>query len=133
MNPIGLLLNGVTGVAKTYIERKTQIDAAKHEARLTELKIQSDVEGYKAQWEAKAADGMSSSWKDEYLIIVLTTPVWAVIYAVAFNQPELLDRVEHAMHALGMLPDWFQYLLYAGVLSSFGLKGVDKVMSMRNK
>lgn len=133
MNPFGLILNGVTGVAKTWIERKTQIDAAKHEAKLTELKIQSDVEGYKAQWEAKAAESMSSSWKDEYLIIVLTTPVWAIVYAVAFDDPYTLERVEHGMHALGLLPEWFQYLLYAGVLSSFGLKGADKLMQLRKK
>jgi len=42
-----------------------------------------------------------------------------------------MDRVHDAFNALGNLPEWYQYLLFVAVTSSFGIKGADKLMKLR--
>jgi hypothetical protein len=41
--------------------------------------------------------------------------------------------MNEAFSALNQLPDWYQYLLFIAVTASFGVKGADKIMSMRGK
>jgi hypothetical protein len=77
------------------------------------------------------ADATSSSWKDEYLIVLLTLPLWSMAYAVAFDSPEVVDRVKEVFTTLGELPEYYQYLLYVAVLASFGIKGADKLMGLK--
>ncbi len=77
------------------------------------------------------AEASSKSWKDEYLIIVLTLPVLFIGYGVAVDDVTVISRVQQAFEALSKLPEWYQYLLYIAISSSFGIKGVSKLMGMR--
>ena len=73
----------------------------------------------------------SSSWKDEYLIIVLTLPVLFIGYGVAVDDVTVIDRVQQAFEALSGLPEWYQFLLYIGCTASFGIKGADALMKLK--
>jgi hypothetical protein len=86
-----------------------------------------------ANWESKMAEASASSWKDEYLVILLTSPVVAIMYGAMTDSPEIIDRVKHGLETLELLPDWLSYLLYVAVTASFGVKGADKIMKMRGK
>jgi len=39
--------------------------------------------------------------------------------------------VSSAFKALEQLPEWYQYLLFIAISSSFGVRGVGKIMNMR--
>jgi hypothetical protein len=52
-------------------------------------------------------------------------------YAVAFDDPAVLDRVHASFDALSNLPEWYSYLLFIAVSASFGIRGADKLMKMR--
>jgi hypothetical protein len=86
-----------------------------------------------ADWESKMADASSSSWKDEFWTIVLAIPVFMVGYAIAANDVSVIDRVAEGFEALDKLPEWYQYLLFIAISSSFGIRGAGKIMEMRGK
>ena len=52
-------------------------------------------------------------------------------YAIAANDVTVIDRVSAAFIALEELPEWYQYLLFIAISSSFGIRGVGKLMNMR--
>ena len=116
----GTVLGGVVDLAKGWVKGKAEERKIKHEVKLEKLRTDAD-------WEARMADATKSSWKDEYLIVLLTLPLWSLAYAVTFDAPEVTQRVKEVFIVLAELPEYYQYLLYAAVLASFGLKIKDMV------
>ena len=117
-------MGGVVDLAKGWVKGKAEEQKVKQEVKLEKLRTDAD-------WEARMADATRSSWKDEYLIVLLTLPLWSLAYAVAFDSPEVIDRVKQVFTTLSELPEYYQYLLYVAVLASFGIKGAGALMKMR--
>jgi len=119
-----LLLGPVADLAKGYLSNKAEQSKAKHEAKMNV--IQND-----ADWEAKMVDASANSWKDEFWTCILAIPIFMVGYAIIVNDMSVIHRVEQAFAALNDLPEWYQYLLFIAISSSFGIKGASKLMGMR--
>ena len=77
------------------------------------------------------AKGSQDSWKDEFWTIILSIPIFMVGYAIAANDITVIDRVNAAFLALSQLPEWYQYLLFIAISSSFGIRGVSKLMTLK--
>lgn len=120
------LIAPIANLAGGYLKNKAEEKQAKHKAKMSMIKNDAD-------WESKMAEASKDSWKDEYFTICLSLPLFFIGYAVAANDPAIIDRVKDGFAALGELPDWYQYLLFIAVSSSFGIKGADKIMSLRKK
>ena len=118
------LIGPIANLASGYLSNKHEQAQAKHQAKLQV--IQND-----ADWESKMADASANSWKDEWFAILLSAPIVAVLYGVGFNDPAVMGRVHDAFEALGNLPEWYLYLLFIAVTSSFGIRGADKLMKLR--
>jgi hypothetical protein len=118
------LLGPVADLGKTYLSNRAEEKAAKHQAKIKV--IQND-----ADWEAKMADASSNSWKDEFWTVILAAPIFFVGYAIAVNDLTVIDRVKEAFIALDTLPEYYQYLLFIAISSSFGIKGVSKIMELK--
>ncbi len=118
------LIGPITGLVGGYFKNKAEETQAKHQAKMSV--IQND-----ADWESKMADASASSWKDEFWTIVLSIPVFMVGYAIIANDTSVIDRVHLGFSALSTLPEWYQYLLFIAISSSFGIRGASKIMSMR--
>lgn len=118
------LISPITNLVGGYLNNKHEQAQAKHQAKLQV--IQND-----ADWESKMADASANSWKDEWFALLLSAPIVAVMYGVGVNDLTVMDRVHDAFDALGNLPEWYQYLLFVAVTSSFGIKGADKIMKLR--
>lgn len=126
MNIFATLLGPVADLGKTYLTHRAEEKQAKHEAKMNV--IQND-----ADWEAKMADASASSWKDEFWTIILAIPIFMVGYAIIVDDMTVVDRTKQAFQTLSDLPEWYQYLLFIAISSSFGLKGASKLMEMRKK
>ena len=124
MSIFSKLLEPVTDIAKTYLGNRAEEKAAKHQAKMNV--IQND-----ADWEAKMAEASSSSWKDEFWTIILAAPIFFVGYAIAVDDLTVIARVKEGFIALDTLPEYYQYLLFIAISSSFGIKGVSKIMELR--
>lgn len=118
------LLGPVADLGKTYLSNKAAEKQAKHEAKMNV--IQND-----ADWEAKMADASNNSLKDEFWTIILAIPIFMVGYAIIADDMTVIDRVQQAFSTLNDLPEWYQYLLFIAISSSFGIKGASKLMGMR--
>lgn len=120
------LIAPVANLASGYLKNKAEEKQAKHKAKMS--MIEND-----ANWESKMVDASANSWKDEFWTIVLATPVFMVGYAIVANDLTVIDRVHEGFSALSTLPEWYQYLLFICISSSFGIRGASKLMNMRSK
>lgn len=124
MSLFSMLVGPVANLAKTYLTNKAEEKQAVHTRKLTS--INND-----AEWESKMADASKDSWKDEFWTIVLAAPVFMIGYSIAVDDPAIILRVGESFAVLGTLPEWYQYLLFIAISSSFGIRGVGKIMSMK--
>ena len=114
----------IANIAGGYLKNKAEEKQAKHKAKMSMIENDAD-------WESKMVDASANSWKDEFWTLVLATPVFMVGYAIVVNDISVIDRVHQGFDALAQLPEWYQYLLFIAISSSFGIKGVSKIMNMR--
>ena len=124
MNILSSIIGPIAGLAKGYLSNKAEEKQAKHQAKMSV--IQND-----ANWESKMADASKDSWKDEFWTIVLAAPVFMIGYSIAVDDPAIIVRVGESFAVLGTLPEWYQYLLFIAISSSFGIRGVGKIMDMK--
>lgn len=69
------ILNGITGAYKSRQERKTVEKTAKAKLEIAKDKSSTKVTLTDAEWETIAASKQDSTWKDEYVTLVITAPV----------------------------------------------------------
>ena len=124
MSILTALIGPIADVGKTFLNNRAEEKQAKHKAKMSV--IQND-----ANWEAKMADASSSSLKDEFWTIILAIPIFMVGYAIIAADMSIIDRTKQAFQTLNELPEWYQYLLFICISSSFGIKGASKLMDMR--
>ena len=118
------LLGPIADIGKTFLNNRAEEKQAKHQAKMSV--IQND-----ANWEAKMADASSHSWKDEFWTIILAIPIFMVGWAIATDDMSVVTRVEASFKALSELPEWYQYLLFIAISSSFGIRGAKSLMELR--
>ena len=114
----------VADLAGGFLKNKAEQSKAVHEAKMKVIQNDGD-------WENKAIDASANSWKDEFWTLVLSVPIFMIGYSIVVGDPEIVVRVESGFAALSNLPEWYQYLLFIAISSSFGIKGVSKLMSLR--
>ena len=92
-----------------------------------QAKVAERVAAGEVEWEKSMADNTDSSWKDEFALVVLLAP------AILVFIPSLTEHVRAGFEVLNTLPDWYQYLLFIAVSSSFGIKGAGQAMKLMGK
>ncbi len=107
-----------------WLNNRAEQKAAEHKRKLSIIENDSN-------WEAIMAESSKDSWKDEFWTIVLSIPIFMIGYAIAFGDTQIIDRVHLGFEALTKLPEWYQYLLFIAISSSFGIRGVSKLMNLR--
>lgn len=120
------LIGPLASLATQWFSNRAEVAKAKHERKLNEIANDAD-------WESKAIEGAMYSWKDEWWTIVLSLPVIFLMVGVGMGDAELIAKVKEVFAIMSTLPEWYQYLLYIAVLASFGIKGVDKMMTFKGK
>jgi len=119
ISPIASLLGQVL---KNRSEEKTAVHTAKMQI------IQNN-----ASWEQLMATASATSWKDEWFTLLLSAPVVALMWGISVNDVEILYRIGIAFEELNKLPDWYQYLLFMAVSASFGIRGADKLIALKDR
>ena len=118
------LIGPISNLVGGYMKNKAEEKQAKHQAKINV--IQND-----ANWEQTMAAASGNSYKDEFWTLVLSLPLFMVGYAIASGDTSVIDRVHLGFAALSELPEWYQYLLFIAISSSFGIRGVSKLMDLR--
>jgi|TARA_R100000315_G_C5175278_1_gene101356 hypothetical protein len=125
------LVTPLAGIVGNYMESRAAVSKAKVQAKVAKVEAEAEVSkkiaAGEVDWENTMADATKESWKDELSLIVLLLPLPLVMFEGT------RDAVKEGFAILETLPDWYQYLLFIAISSSFGIKGADKLMSMRRK
>lgn len=121
---LSLLVAPFTGWLKGRSERAAIKEAAK--TKLTQTKAEAEVvragnlaltEG---NYDVEAQRQMQHSWKDEYLVLVLTAPF------IGSFIPVVQDSVIKGWTYVSKAPEWYQVAFIGIIVATFGLRWYAK-------
>ena len=121
----GSVIGAVADLAGGYLKGKQEKAQAKQKLEVAKIEAQTTKALQDGEWENEAIKATDNSWKDEFALCVLLAPAIAVYFV-----PE---RVQEGFDVLATLPEWYTYLLFIGISSSFGIKGVGQAAKMLRK
>jgi len=131
MHMLTALIGPIANLASSWMNSKVEKVKADGQAKVAQAKakavVAEKVATGEVAWEKSMADATDSSWKDEFALVVLLAP------AILVFVPSMTEYVRTGFEVLNTLPDWYQYLLFIAVSSSFGIKGVGQAMKMIKK
>ena len=76
-------------------------------------------------YQGKLLEARQSDWKDEAVLIILSTPVAVLAWAVVSDDPTAMDKVKLFFEMFSQLPQWFTNWWILGVASIYGIKGTQ--------
>ena len=124
-------ISPIAGIVGNYVQGKAEESKAKSKAKVAKAEAEAEVSKKVAagdvDWENTMADATKDSWKDELSLVVLLLPLPLVMFEGT------REAVKEGFAVLETLPDWYQWLLFLAISSSFGIKGADKLMGLRGK
>ena len=125
------LIGPIANLASSWMSSKVEKVKADGEAKVAQAKakavVAEKVASGEVAWEKSMADATDGSYKDEFALGVLLAP------AILVFIPSMTEHVRNGFEVLNTLPDWYQYLLFIAVSSSFGIKGVGQAMKLMGK
>jgi len=126
---IGMLIQGVMGIAGEAVGGYMETKKAKAKQKLVQIEAETTIMekqiAGEIDWDVAAQKNSSGSWKDEYLTILFSIPLLLCFL------PFTVDYVERGFQALAMTPDWYKYTLGVIVSASFGIKGATKMFGKK--
>ena len=118
----------VSAGSKIYANRqKTKM--AMSDAQL--MHAQKMAEGKEA-YQGKLLEARQSDWKDEAVLIILSTPIAILAWAVISDDPTAMDKVKLFFEMFSELPKWFTNLWILVVASIYGIKGTQIFKGAKN-
>ena len=111
-------LNAATHIYKKKQETKMKMADAQH---MHAARMASGEEAY----QGKLLESRQSDWKDEAVLIILSTPIVVLAWAVISDDPTAMDKVKLFFDMFSQLPSWFTNLWILVVASIYGIKGTQ--------
>jgi len=137
------VITSLLSLGGTWLEGKQKQTEATLEAKLVEIKADSDIKKAKAiaitkmaqegqaqnyDLDRLAMEQMTKSWKDELLLIVFLTPM-----LMAFI-PGLEEYSLAGFTVIAQMPEWYRYIIIGMVVVIYGLRGLlEKVLEKKFK
>jgi hypothetical protein len=109
---IGPLITAVSG----FFQNKAKLAQARVDGQVA---VMTQAAKSTADWVSLMARGTIKSWKDEYVLILLSAP-----YILAFI-PGGAQYAHAGFLELDLMPDWYTYTLVTIFLASYGIKMTD--------
>ena len=119
---IQALIGPLANLAGTWLQGKVDTKAAETKMKVTQAEAKSQILMSQAQseanWEKIMAEGSKHSFKDEYILGLMSIPM-----ILCFCGPQGQAIVFDGFEALSRAPDWFIYTWGCCVAASFGIRG----------
>jgi len=117
------LVTGAVSLATEWFAQKREKSQAVHKAKIATVE-------QTGKWEEIMAEGSLTSWKDEYLTIIFTTPFILLWVSALFDIPWLAERVKEAFAIVNTtIPQEYWWVLGAIVAASFGIRKLSDLFS----
>ncbi len=117
------------GLAKIALQAGTHIFKKRQETKMAMADAQhmhaAKMARGEEQYQGKLLEARQSDWKDEAVLIILSTPVAVLAWAVFSDDPTAMDKVKMFFEMFSQLPGWFTNLWILVVASIYGIKGTQ--------
>ena len=110
---IGTIVNAFAGVASSWVESKVETAKAK-------TAVAKRVAAGEQEWNLEQAKNSASSWKDEWLTLLISVPL-----ILAFTGYE--DVVKRGFDALDAMPDFYKTAVGVVFAASFGVQKLTQM------
>ena len=107
--------------SKIYSNRQKTKMAMSDAQLMHASKMASGEEAY----QGKLLESRQSDWKDEAVLIILSTPIAILAWAVVSDDPGAMDKVKLFFEMFSELPKWFTNLWILVVACIYGIKGTQ--------
>jgi|TARA_R110000803_G_scaffold22513_1_gene55963 hypothetical protein len=137
------VITSLLSLGGTWLEGKQKETEATLQAKLVEIKADSDIKVAKATALTKMAEAgqtqnydldrlameqMTKSWKDEFILIIFLAPM-----IMAFI-PGLKDYSLDGFSVVALMPEWYRYIIIGMVVVIYGLRGLlEKALEKKFK
>ena len=108
------LIGPIANLAGTFLKNKAAEKQAVHESKLRRITNDGD-------WETQQAAASQTSWKDEWLTLLLSGP-----FILSFCGDWGREMAAEGFAALDLAPSWYSYSLGVVIAASFGIKSATK-------
>jgi uncharacterized membrane protein len=124
----GLARIALQAGAKIYSNRQ-KARVAMSDAQLLHAERQARGE---EEYQGKLLEARQTDLKDEFVLVILSTPIIILAWAVFSDNPQAMEKVNIFFEHFAALPKWFTSLWILVVASIFGIKGTQVFRSGRN-
>ena len=107
--------------AKLY-SNKQRTKEAMSDARLFHAQRMARGE---ESYQGKLLEARQNDYKDEFVLVILSTPIIILAWAVFSDNPQAMEKVNIFFEHFAALPKWFTSLWILVVASIFGIKGTQ--------
>lgn len=122
---LGLVTAPLTKVIGKYIDRKTNQDNIKGKAQMAKQSDATQITLTDAEWETVAKQTEGGTWKDEFVTIVIMSPICMLItgamYQAVTGDPMVMDGALAGIDALKELNLEYDKLAEIVVFAGVGL------------
>jgi len=126
LNLIGMALK--TG-AEVY-KNKKESEALESQAK--KLHYEKMARG-EIEYTGKALDAQKGDWKDEFILLVLSSPLFLLAYSVFADDPALEKKLDLYFEKLQNMPWWVTGLWISVVAAVYGIKATDIINTKKGK
>ncbi len=123
---IGALIKGGMSLFTAREDRKKTVKTAQLKIQAAKDSQDNDLALSDAEWETVAMEKTDGTWKDEYLTLLITSPLLLLLVGGVYygftGDPALIDGVNVGIASLATLGVDMGELMYAVVLAGIGLK-----------
>jgi len=77
------------------------------------------------QMEQIVRSDQQQSWKDEFVLLLVSAPVLLLIWSVFSDDPNIKTKIDLFFDYFGNMPTWFQILFISVVGAVYGIKGTE--------
>lgn len=116
-----MISSAVVTMFSGWMENRTKLKTAKVDKQIKELDAASS-------YDLQAQKNMQNSWKDEFLILLHTLPIWGYM----IPSDDLTKRLDILWLKLDQAPDYWWLIYFGIVISTFGLRFMsDRLLKSR--
>lgn len=113
-----------------WSQRRDILKQAKLDGQVAELKAKAEIAAYKVkadiEWDLKWADQASTSWKDEYLLIIWSVPLIGLF--VPFMRPYIMEGFDYLKVFNPDAANWYMAGFAIIFSAVFGMKAATALM-----
>ena len=83
------------------------------------------------EFSGKVFERQKGDWKDEFVLIILSTPIIMLAYSVFAEDPEIERKLDLFFTKLNEMPYWLVGLWISIVAAIYGIKATDIIKTKK--